>query len=547
MSEGKFFAWMRRIASERWTAAAGVLFLAALLVVAGAALTSSVTSARSQAVAPDATPITIPPVVKLGNDFTRIAQMLEPSVVYITSEYKVRPTSQRRRSPQPGEPNEEEDQNLLPGPFRRFFEQPFGDLPMPRRREGTGSGFIVDKNGYIMTNLHVVSDATTIKVRLTGDRTEYKAKLIGSDPELDIAVIKIDVGRPLQPVKVANSDSVQVGDWAIAIGAPFGLETTVTAGIVSALGRDLSTPQQFQRFIQTDAAINPGNSGGPLVNIKGEVIGVNTMIATSSGGYEGIGFALPINTAVKSYNQIIRHGRVIRGSIGIRFPRDDGQMKNTLKALGFDHGVIVESVAPGGPAERAGVKPDDVILTLNGQPVRDGNDLVNRISEMPIGSEAVLEIDRRDPGTSKSERITKKVTIEEREKVFKEDLAALGGRREMVDEDQDKQDESRARFGIGIRPLTEERRKALGFPQEGGVEVTVVEEDSFAEEIGMRVGDIIVSINRQPVSSFEDVKRIQSTLKRGDAVAFKVMRAAPGTARGQRQWVGIYLTGILPK
>jgi serine protease Do len=313
----------------------------------------------------------------------------------------------------------------------------------------------------------------------------------------------------------------------------------VTVGIVSALGRDLATTQQFQRFIQTDAAINPGNSGGPLVNIRGEVIGVNTMIATNSGGYEGIGFALPINTVVKSYNQIIRNGRVVRGSIGIRFPRDEAQIENTLKALGFSHGIIVESVAPGGPAEKAGIQADDVILSLNGKPVKDGNDLVSRISEMPVGSEAVLEIDRG------GKRITKKVTIEERDKVFKDDLA-LRGRRDMVEPDADKQDESSARFGIGIRPLSEERRKQLGFPQEGGVEVTVVEEESFAEEIGMRTGDIIVSINRQPVASFEDVKRIQSSLKRGDAVAFKVMRPVPG-ARGQRQWTGVYLSGVLPK
>lgn len=540
MKKQEILFWLRRLAADRRLALSAGLFAAALVMVLGAALTTSVTSARAQAVAPDATPLAIPPAVKSSNEFTRIAEMLEPSVVFITSEYRIRPTTQRR-APRQEEGEQDQDDNIIPGPFRRFFESPFGQMPQPpRRREGTGSGFIVDRNGYIITNLHVVDRATAIKVRLTGDRAEYKAKMIGSDPELDIAVIKVDVGRPLQPVRIANSDGVQVGEWAIAIGAPFELEKTVTVGIVSALGRDLGTRQQFQRFIQTDAAINPGNSGGPLVNIRGEVIGVNTMIATSSGGYEGIGFALPINTVVKSYNQIIRSGRVVRGSIGIRFPRDEGQIENTLRALGFDHGIIVESVAPGGPAEKAGLQPDDVILALNGKPVKDGNDLVSRISEMPIGAEAVLEIDRG------GKRITKKVIIEERDKVFKEDLEALSGRREMVDPDADKADESSARFGIGIRPLSEERRKQLGFTQEGGVEVTVVEEDSFAEEIGMRTGDIIVSINRQPVSSFEDVKRIQSSLKRGDAVAFKVMRPVPG-ARGQRQWSGVYLSGVLPK
>ncbi len=531
--------WSGRLARERWAAVSIVMFAAALLIVLGAAFTTSVTSARSQAVAPDAAPITIPPVVKNDNEFTRIAQMLEPSVVYITSEYRVQPT-QRRRAPQEPEGGDEQDDSIIPGPFRRFFESPFGQPPMPRRREGTGSGFIVDRNGYIMTNLHVVDKATSIKVRLSGDPNDYKARLVGSDPELDIAVIKIDAGRPLPAVKVANSDGVQVGEWAIAIGAPFELDKTVTVGIVSALGRDLNTPQQFQRFIQTDAAINPGNSGGPLVNIRGEVIGVNTMIATRSGGYEGIGFALPINTAVKSYNSIIRAGRVVRGSIGISFPRDEEQIRKTLQAYGFDHGIIVERVVPGGPADKAGVKGDDVILALNGKPVKDGNDLVSRISEMPIGSEAVLEIDRD------GKRVQTRVTIEERDKVFKDDLAVLGGRREMEEPEDGKGEQSSARFGIGIRPLTEERRKQLDFTQQGGVEVTVVEEDSFAEEIGLRTGDIIVNINRKPVASFEDVKRIQSSLKRGDAVAFKVMRSAPN-ARGQRQWVGVYLSGVLNK
>lgn len=530
--------WIERFKHERWAAVSVVLFAAALFIVLSAAFTTRVTAARSQAVAPDASPITVPPIVKNDNEFTRIAQMLEPSVVYITSEYRIQPT-QRRRAPERERNRDEDLEDMIPGPFRRFFESPFGQPPLPRRREGTGSGFIVDRNGYILTNLHVVDRATSIKVRLSGDPNDYKARLIGSDPELDIAVIKIDAGRPLPAVKVANSDGVQVGEWAIAIGAPFELDKTVTVGIVSALGRDLNTPQQFQRFIQTDAAINPGNSGGPLVNIRGEVIGVNTMIATRSGGYEGIGFALPINTAVKSYNHIIRSGRVVRGSIGISFPRDEEQIRKTLQAYGFDHGIIVESVVPGGPADKAGVKDDDIILSLNGKPVRDGNDLVNRISEMPIGSVAELEIDRE------GKKIQTKVTIEERDKVFKDDLAVLGGRREM-EEPAGKGDQSSARFGIGIRPLSEERRKQLGFTQEGGVEVTVVEEDSFAEEIGLRTGDIIVNINRKPVSSFEDVKRIQSGLKPGDAVAFKVMRPA-SNARGQRRWVGVYLSGTLTK
>jgi serine protease Do len=412
---------------------------------------------------------------------------------------------------------------------------PFGVEP-PRRREGSGSGFIVDKNGYILTNRHVVEGASVFKVKLTGDRTEYKAKLIGDDPETDVAVIKIDAGKPLPVVKIANSDSVQPGDWSVAIGAPFGLETTVTAGIVSATGRDIAA--QFQRFIQTDAAINPGNSGGPLVNINGEVIGINTMIATSSGANQGIGFALPINMAAKVYNQVIQTGRVSRGSIGIRFPRQN--MEDILKADGFKNGVIVDSVKPGGPADKAGVRSEDVLLALNGKPIKDGDDLVNRVSDMPAGTEVSITLDRR------GQKFEKKLVIEEREKVFSDEPQIARNRPEMTDPEQGSQ--SSARFGIGIRPLTVEQRKEMDLdPTPGGVMVTAVEEGSFAEDIGLRTRDVIVSINRQPVATFEDVKSIQSKLKPGDTVAFRVMRAAGVTRGGQPQWQSLYLSGALSK
>src|SRR6185295_17015820 len=203
----------------------------------------------------------------------------------------------------------------------------------------SGSGFIVDKNGYIITNNHVVENATKIRVRLHNDPTDYRGRVIGTDFETDLAVIKIDARSPLQPVTIANSDSVQVGDWAVAIGSPFGLEATVTAGIVSALGRggDEVGARQFQDFIQTDAAINPGNSGGPLLNIRGEVIGVNSMIATRTGGSEGVGFALPINMAARVYNDVIRYGRVKRGSVRITLSASNSP-ETLQKALGRDHG-----------------------------------------------------------------------------------------------------------------------------------------------------------------------------------------------------------------
>jgi len=529
--------WLQKLLSQKMFTIGLLVFTLSLGILAGTAWTTGVNAAKGQASAPDATPLTIPPVSKLSNEFTKLAQMLEPSVVFITTDFtpKQQQTSNRRKRAPQEDGDEEEG---MSDPLRRFFGMPFGN-ETPRRREGSGSGFVVDKNGYIMTNLHVVDNADTIKVRLTGEKTEFKAKLVGSDPEIDIAVIKIDAGRSLQPIKIANSDSVQVGDWAVAIGAPFGLETSVTAGIVSATGRDIA--QQFQRFIQTDAAINPGNSGGPLVNINGDVIGINTMIATSSGGYQGIGFALPINAAVKSYNQIIRGGRVSRGSIGIRFPRDEGQMSNTLKALGFKSGVIIESVTANGPAEKAGIKADDVLLSMNGAPIKDGNDLVSRVSDMPAGTEVTVALDRD------GKKVEKKVVIADREQVFKDDPTLARNRREMVEPDPGKETESSsARFGIGIRALTDEQRKELQFDQPGGVVVTVVEEGSFAEEIGVRERDIIVSINRHPVASFDDVKSFQSSLKPGDPVAFKVMRPVPSQRRGQTQWSGVYLSGQMP-
>ncbi len=538
MSQQSARTWSEKFRSQKLFSMGLLVFTLALGILAGTIWTTGVRAAKGQAIAPDATPIAIPPVKKLSNEFTKLAQMLEPSVVFITTDYtpKQQQTSNRKR-PAP----QSDDEEGMSDPLRRFFGSPFGSpfgSEAPRRREGSGSGFVVDKNGYIMTNLHVVDNADSIKVKLTGEKTEYKAKLVGSDPEIDIAIIKIDAGRSLQPLKMANSDGVQVGDWAVAIGAPFGLETSVTAGIVSATGRDIA--QQFQRFIQTDAAINPGNSGGPLVNINGEVIGINTMIATSSGGYQGIGFALPINSAVKSYNQIIQSGRVSRGSIGIRFPRDENQMSNTLKALGFKSGVIVESVTANGPAEKGGIKADDVLLSLNGSPIKDGNDLVSRVSEMPAGSEVTVALDRD------GKKVEKKVVIEDREKVFKDDPTLARNRREMVEPDSGKDAEtSSARFGIGIRALTDDQRKELQFDQPGGVIVTVVEDGSFAEEIGMHERDIIVSINRQPVASFDDVKHFQSTLKAGDPVAFKVMRPVPGQ-RGRAQWSGVYLSGTMP-
>ena len=524
-------SWIERLRRQKLPSASLLVFTLCALIVMGTLLTQGVHAAKGQASSPDATPLTIPSIHKLDNEFVKIAKLVEPSVVYISTDWKPKEATVNKKNPHSSEDEEQDGSDM----FRRFFGQQLPQMQVPRKQEASGSGFVVDRNGYILTNLHVVEEADHIKVKLTGDSKEYKAKLIGSDVETDVAVIKIEPDHPLTPVKISNSDGVQVGDWAVAVGAPFGLQTSVTAGIISALGRDIA--QQFQRFIQTDAAINPGNSGGPLVNINGEVVGINTMIATRSGGYEGIGFALPINTAARVYNSIIQFGHVTRGSIGIELPREP--KPELLKAFGYDHGVVVSKAVPEGPAATAGIKADDIVVAIDGKPVKDGDDLVARIADTPVGKTVTLTVDRE------GQKLDKKVTIGDREKVFKDDPRFAGHRPQMTDPG-DKSENTSVRFGMGLRGLNDAQRKEMGL-EEQGVQVTTVEDGSFAEEIGIREKDVIVSLNRQPVRSFEDVKRIQATLKPGAAVAFRILRPAGGQTRGTRmQWVGAYLSGTLP-
>ncbi len=510
-----------------------LLFTLSVGIVIGTLLTTGVKAARGQAAAPDATPLVIPPAEQLPSEFTTLAKQVEPSVVNITTDYTPKPESGARRRSQP--PSQEDEDDPFMAPFRRFF-QGLPEGPQQRyRREGTGSGFIVDKNGYIITNHHVVARADHIKVRVFSDKTEHNAKLIGYDRETDLAVIKIEAGKALAAARMGNSDAVQVGDWAMAIGSPFGLEATVTAGIVSATGRDLAGAQQFQRFIQTDAAINPGNSGGPLLNRRGQVIGVNTAIATETGGYQGIGFALPVNTAVKVYNQIIQSGRVTRGSIGVSWNRYD--KPEVFKALGLKGGVLVEQVEPGGPAERAGIKPEDVIVALNGKPIKDGDDLVSRVAETPVGTEVAITVDRE------GKKSDFKVKIEDRTKVFANNPRIRGD--EMVEEPV-RSEGAQAKFGISIRNLSESERGELTLQDKRGVLVTRVETGGFAEDIGLAERDVIVSINRQPVTSVDDVRRIQGGLKPGDPVAFRVLRPLQQARGARAQWQSLMVAGTLP-
>ncbi len=516
---------IRKLTAQRLFPFGLLLVTLALGVLIGTLLDSGV-QADPAGQAAGAEPLRIPDAVKLQNEFTRLAQELEPAVVNITVEYKPDP---EEVSPHAGLGGRDDELDL----FRRFFERP---SPRLFRRSATGSGFLVDPKGFIITNYHVIEDADVIKVKLMDDPTTYKAKLIGFDVETDLAVIKIAADYPLPTVKIGNSDAVQVGDWAIAIGSPFGLESTVTVGIVSAKGRDIGT-QQFQKFIQTDAAINRGNSGGPLVNIRGEVIGVNTMIATNNGGYQGVGFALPVNMAVKVYNQIIKHGRVTRGSIGVSFGREDDPY--LLPALGLDHGVLITTVQKGGPADKAGLKPEDVIIAMNGVPIRNGDDLVARVADTPVGEEVVITVDRG------GKKMDFKVVVGDRMEVWADDPRFSRYKKKMEPQEEDT---SGAKFGIYVRNLTPREIEEMKLEAEGGVMITRVEIGSMADDIGLHENDVILSINRKPVLSVDDVKAIQQTLKSGDPVAFRVARPVPvrGPGGAKVEWRPTYVSGLLP-
>ena len=519
-----------------------ILFTLAIGIVIGTLVNTGAKAAKDNTAAPGAIPLVIPNPVQLQNSFATIAKQVEPSVVNISTTYLPKAPAQtrnrRRAAPQQPDNGDEEDQGdqgdqgNMEDFFQRFFSNPFGgNMPqIPQHRTNAlGSGVVVDKAGYILTNDHVVDKADRIQVKFMGDTIEYDAKVVGVDAATDLAVIRVEGKSNLAPARIGNSDAVQVGDWAMAIGSPFGFQATVTLGIISAKERDVDPLQQFQHFLQTDAAINPGNSGGPLLNINCEVVGINTAIASRSGGYQGIGFALPINEAVKVYNDIIKNGKVTRGSIGIGFTQSDTpKAEALLKANGATEGVFIEQVPAGGPADKAGIKEGDIILAVNGKPIRNGGELVERVTGTPIGSSLTVTVLRE------RKRMDFHVVVADLAKVFPD---RFGNGKE---EEAGPAEGTQALFGIAIENLTDARRENMGIKQPG-VLVGSVEQNSFAEDIDMRKGDVIVEINRQSVHSIDDVKRIQSTLKPGDAVAFRVMRQ---TGRGE--WSPLFRAGVLP-
>jgi serine protease Do len=418
--------------------------------------------------------------------------------------------------------------------FNRFFGGQGPQVPQEEQRGASvGSGFVVDKNGYIITNNHVVDKATRIKVKFMNDDTEYPATVIGTDSDTDLAVIHVN-RKNLTPAKIGNSDALQVGDWAIAIGSPFTFQETMTAGIISAVARDIpGDATSFQHFIQTDAAINPGNSGGPLANIKGEVIGINTMIASRSGGYQGIGFAMPVNTAVKVYNSIIRTGHVTRGSIGIRF-RETPNNSQLLKVYGAEHGIFVDSVEPDGPADKAGMKPQDIITSIDGKQINKGQDLIDTIADSPVGGTLKVGV-MRD-----KKPMTLNVVVADRTKTFASEYGKA-----TENESDTAPDSTQLRFGMSVQALRQADRQNLGY-KGNGVLIASVDPGSFADDIGLEKGDVIVELNRQTVNSPEDVRRLQAALKPGDPVAFHIMRQSGNGRGGGGEWQSLFLAGSVP-
>ena len=520
-----------------------ILFTLSIGIVIGTLINPGVKAARDgQMAAPGATPLVIPNPVELSNTFSQIAKQVEPSVVNISTTYlpkaptRSRGNNGRRQMVVPPDDDDQGDGNSggMDDFLQRFFGgNPLGGAPDMSQRKGyaLGSGVVVDKAGYILTNNHVVDKADIIKVKFTGDPTEYDAKVIGVDVPTDLAVIRVEGKQNLNVAKIGNSDAVQVGDWAVAIGSPFGFQATVTAGIISAKERDVDPLQQYQHFLQTDAAINPGNSGGPLLNIRGEVIGINTAIATTSRGYQGVGFALPINTAAAVYNDIIKNGKVTRGSIGISYSADPDQARQQLKAFGgVAEGVFVASVAPGGPSDKAGIKEQDVITAINGKPVRDGNELVGIVSTTPVGTAVNLTVLR---GGKKDNY---KVVIGDLAQVFPDRFGS------GIQKDASKPDTTTVSFGMQIQNLTDQQRDTRGL-KEGGVLVAEVEPNSFADDLQLKQGDVITEINHQRITSTDDVKRVQATLKPGDAVGFRVLRRNSGR---NGDWVTQFPAGVLP-
>ena len=438
-------------------------------------------------------------------DFRDLAKNSSPAVVNISTE-------REREQMTPGQ----FFGNIMPGsPFEEFFnqfDQFFGGRgsPMPRKERSLGSGFIISSDGYIVTNNHVVEKSDKINVNLQGEdgkANSYDAVIVGTDPDTDLALIKIEPKTDLPVLNFGDSDKLEVGEWVIAIGNPFGLDHSVTAGIISAKGRNIQAGP-FDSFLQTDASINPGNSGGPLINQDGEVIGINTAIIASG---QGIGFAIPSNMAKTVIEQLRTNKHVSRGWIGVKIQSVD---ENTAKAMGLDSskGALVGEVFADGPAEKAGLKTGDIILSVNSDEVKDSSDLLQKIASMAPGEKINLTLWRN------GKVITSNLTLGER-----------GSEGYVADSGGSRSDGSGSAsvenaLGVSVRPLTREESNALNLPENQGVVIVKITAGKSAAESGLQTGDVIMSANLTPISNAQALTKVLGAAKDKGAVLLQLNR-----------------------
>ncbi len=430
-------------------------------------------------------------IIETSKAFSEIASSISPSVVNIST------TKVVRRDATP----------FFDDPLFDFFN-PFRDFRMPKKwkEQSLGSGVIVSGDGYIITNNHVIEQADEIRVTLL-DKRSFKAKIIGVDSKTDVAIVKIDA-KNLPTVQWGDSDKLQVGEFVLAIGNPYGLSHTVTMGIISAVGRANVGIADYEDFIQTDAAINPGNSGGPLVNIKGELIGINTAIFSRSGGYQGIGFAVPSNMARLVMEQLEQKGKVTRGWLGVTIQELTPELSQKF-GLKTAKGALIGDIAKGSPAEKAGIKREDIILEFNGKKIKDVGHLRNMVAQSKLGEEVTMLILRG-----------------EKEYLFKVVIAELP--KEIAEPGSgDTPEDSLAEGldGLGVMDLTKESARQLGLRKdEKGVVVVRVEPGSAAEEAGIRKGDVIQEIDRKKIDGLNDYNKIVSGIQPGNTVLLFVNR-----------------------
>jgi serine protease Do len=419
--------------------------------------------------------------------FVELAKRVGPSVVNVSTT-QVRKMAQDVPSPfGPGDPRND----LL----ERFFG---GRIPRgPQQRQGVGSGFIIDSNGTILTNYHVVGEAQKISVTLS-DGKSYDAKVIGKDQKTDIAVIKIDADREVPAVTLGNSDHLEVGEWVVAIGNPFGLDHTVTSGIVSAKGRQIGAGP-YDNFIQTDASINPGNSGGPLLNLRGEVVGINTAIFSQTGGNIGIGFAIPTNSVKDLLPQLKEKGRVVRGYLGTTVQKITPEIANSL-GLKENGGALVADVVQGSPAEKAGIKTGDIIVEFDRKAIKDSSDLPPVVARITPGTTVQLKVMRE------GKQVSLPITVGE---LQDNEIVASSEETEL---------------GLTAQPVTPDIAQSLGLERAEGLVISSVKPGSAAEEAGLRSGDVITQVNRRPVKNIEEYNREIARSEKGKPVLFLVRR-----------------------